>query len=493
MRYLKYITGVVAGIALVGCSSFLEENPDQRTTIDSPEKIKQLLVYAYPSANNFYALEAMTDNFGDSRRTANTALDNTAYYSWKDETQESWDSPSEFWDAAYKAISQANQALESVETVQMTKEMYEGIKGEALLARAYAHWMLANTFCEAYDPNTAASKQGIPYVDEVEEELIKEYKRGTLADVYARLEADIVEGVRLAKDEAFFSPNPSFHFTKGAGSALAARFFAHKGDWDKVLEYTNVFGDKATNLRDIRTYAGVFPNAQGQLYGDQKEKANLLIVGSRSLLRRYYSSIRFGMVRPILSDMMSKYNPYGRSYAYEMSYWASQDVYFQPKFHEYFVYENQGAGTGMPYVNVPLLTVDEAFLYRIEAKIMKDQYDEAANMIGYFAKFKTAGNLNESTVTLANVLRGVPTADEYKPFYQMNDTQSRLMKYVSELRRREFVHMGYRWFDIKRFNLEVVHTFDIEGTRDVLTAQDKRKAIQLPQSALGAGLTPNER
>lgn len=497
MRNLKYIAGIVLGIALTSCSSYLSENPDQRTKIDTPEKIKELLVYAYPSANNFYPLEAMTDNFGDSRRTQNSSLDNTAYYKWEVETQESWDSPAEYWAAAYKAIAQANQALESVENVQMSKEMYEGIKGEALLARAYSHWMLAMTFCEAYDPATASSTLGIPYVDKVEEKLFETYERGTLEEVYQRLEEDIVEGVRLAKPGSFFgATNYSFHFTKDAGRALAARFFAFKGDFDKVMEYTEFLGDRPENLRNYANYTELMPSEQGQLFGSQREKANLLVAGTRSIISRTYGAIRFGIVRDIaLARRSSAFNPFNKEYVYDI-YWRNQDVYFYPRFYEYFVYSNQSAGIGQPYVNVSLLSTDEAYLFRIEAAIMKGEYDRAAKMMGYFAKFRTTGfnnTNNENTVTQNTILNKVSNANEYQPFFQVNDTQRKMLKFVAEMRRSEFLQMGNRWYDIKRYNIPVTHRFLIEGTEEVLTAKDPRKAVQLPQSALGAGLTPNPR
>ena len=494
MRYLKYITGIVAGVALMGCSSFLEENPDQRTKIDSPDKIKELLVFAYPKANNFYALEMMTDNVDDSKRTQNTKLDNTAYYSWKDETQESWDSPAEYWADAYKAISQANQALESVEKIQMSKELYEGIKGEALLARAYSHWMLAMTFAEAYDPSTAASKMGIPYVTEVEEDLIKEYKRGTLADVYEKLEADIVEGVRLAKNDLFPAKYQSFHMTKRAGKALAARFFAFKGDWDKVLEYTDEFGDFPGEIRNLREFASLDTNQIGVNYGQAATKTNLLIVGSRTILDRHYWAIRFGVTNKVSNELRAaRYSPYGMGYYLKFYGVSSNDVFAIPKFYEYFVYSNQSAGIGQPYSNITLLTIDEAYLHRIEAVAYKGDYDRAAKMIAHFAKFKVNSDVNPETVTLNTILRAVEGEADYKPFYELNDTQRKLFKYIAESRRKEFVHMGNRWYDIKRFNLEVVHNFAIEGTTEVLSPNDLRKAVQLPQSALGAGLTPNPR
>ena len=40
-------------------------------------------------------------------------------------------------------------------------------RGEALVCRAYCHFMLANIFCNAYDTH-ASQSLGVPYMEEVE-------------------------------------------------------------------------------------------------------------------------------------------------------------------------------------------------------------------------------------------------------------------------------------------------------------------------------------
>lgn len=491
MKYFKYAATVIASVTLIGCSSFLDETPDQRTEVDTPAKAKDLLVYAYPSANSFYVMEAMSDNFGDSKRTQNTAIDNTKYFRWETEQQESWDSPAEFWESSYLAIAHANHALQAIEEMSISPKEKNEIRGEALLSRAYNHWMIAMLFCEAYDPTTAGSKLGIPYVNEPERTLYKDYERGTLQDVYNKLEADIIEGNKLVTNNY---KQVAFHFTKNAGKALATRFFAVKGDWDKVLEYSDVLGDApAGKLRNYVELNGGGVNAQGQLFGSASMPTNLLISGSRTLLNRVYRRNRFAITREILVERISsKYNPFGVGYSYD-AYGSGQDVFYYPRFFEYFVYSNQSAGSGQPYVNIPLLTQDEWYLYRIEATIMKGDLDKAARMIGFFAKYRTSGNQDESTLTASSIIRKIVNADEYQPFYSLTTEQRKMFKFVSEMRRTEFMHLGNRWYDVKRFNLPVVHKTLVEGETLELQPLDPRKAVQLPISALSANLTPNPR
>ena len=55
-------------------------------------------------------------------------------------------------------------------------------KGEALICRAYAHFVLVNVFCQHYDP-AHPDDLGIPYMEKAETELDPKYERGTVAEV----------------------------------------------------------------------------------------------------------------------------------------------------------------------------------------------------------------------------------------------------------------------------------------------------------------------
>jgi hypothetical protein len=54
------------------------------------------------------------------------------------------------------------------------------------------------------------------------------------------------------------------------------------------------------------------------------------------------------------------------------------------------------------------------------------------------------------------------------------------------------MHEGLRWWDIKRFGLEIPHTI-YHQTTNVLLKDDKRKVVQIPEYALRAGLEKNPR
>lgn len=102
-----------------------------------------------------------------------------------------------------------------------------------MVARAYAHFMLVNLWAEHYDPATAQTTLGVPYVTAPEKEALAIYERNTVAEVYKRIEDDLLLGLPLIKDNAYDAPK--YHFNRAASNAFAARYYTWRGDnWDKV-------------------------------------------------------------------------------------------------------------------------------------------------------------------------------------------------------------------------------------------------------------------
>ncbi len=91
------------------------------------------------------------------------------------------DSPDMYWAKAYNAIAATNLALQVIDQAK-DPSIFSAQKGEALVARAYAHFMLVSFFSKFYNPTTAATDPGIPYVTEPEDVVIKQYeqKNGSL-------------------------------------------------------------------------------------------------------------------------------------------------------------------------------------------------------------------------------------------------------------------------------------------------------------------------
>lgn len=246
---IKNIIGLTAtSLVLVSCNSFLDELPDNRTTLDSEEKIKRILVSAY--ATNHYAMvaEFLTDNIedlGTDNANSERFYEELAY--WKDTKEVKNDAVKHIWESHYKAIASANEALLAIENLGNPSNLAP-FRGEALITRAYNHFVLVNLFSNHYNTQTSATDLGIPYMSKPETTLSPQYERGNVKEVYEKINADIEEGLPLIRDNVYSVPK--YHFNTKAAYAFAARFNLYYEKWDKAVAYANVVLGASPSVRN---------------------------------------------------------------------------------------------------------------------------------------------------------------------------------------------------------------------------------------------------
>ncbi|MBV8254770.1 MAG: RagB/SusD family nutrient uptake outer membrane protein [Chitinophaga sp.] len=480
-RYL-YIAAV-ALLAGTGCSKYLEQAPDQRATLNTPEKVSELLVTAYPAATYNTFAEAMSDNPIDLGITGIQDPKNADAYFWKDITSTAQDGPNYYWNACYSAIASANQALEVCNNAA-NPAAYAGQKGEALVARAYSHFMLVCLYAKAYDPATAAQDQGIPYVTSPEKVVIKQYDRKTVAYVYEMIEKDLKEGIPLLNDKYAV---PAYHFTRKAAHAFASRFYLWKRDYDKVIEEANLAfpsNDFAANVRPWLNYQGgsVTTTDLQNFYTNATNPGNLLLGEAVSSYGVYYARYQYAMSQNRCVQIIS---PFGNQWNALKVYSYSQTFYFVMKYLPYFKRTSINANTGVYYTMMPLLTTEETLLNRAEAAINKEQYSAALDDINTLIKARIT-NYNTTThlITDTRIMN-----------YYASRTTDRKEAYrfaLLDVKRAEFVTEGMRWMDILRLKMPVTHT-TIRGEVFELAADDKRKLLQLPEEVTLSGVPLNPR
>ena len=83
-------------------------------------------------------------------------------------------------------------------------------------------------------------------------------------------------------------------------------------------------------------------------------------------------------------------------------------------------------------------------------------------------------------------------ASDMSPEFVVTDAQKPFVCCALHFRRMETLHDGLRWFDLKRYGIEITHQRGTEPLR-TLVWNDDRRAIQLPIDVMVAGMTPNPR
>lgn len=480
-KTLLFLTAVV--FITTGCKKFLEQPPDNRAVLNSPEKVSQLLSTAYPQANYMAFCESISDNVAD-KGIGGQERTNIDPFHFKDVNDDQEDSPEFYWNACYTAIAAANQALAACEAAP-DPENYQAQKGEALVARAYAHFMLVTFFSKIYDAATASQDPGIPYVLSPEKVVFANYDRKTVQYVYDMIEKDLTEGLPLIDDKLYTVPR--YHFTKAAAHAFATRFYLFQKKYDQVIEHASqVFPNNnvAAGLRPwnsayyIQTY-----NELWARYAKATEPANLLLVETQSVWGRNYFSVRFGM-EAVLADIILGRNVTGGTWVFNYQlYTIGTNNYMLPKINEYFVRASVNAQIGYPYVMVPLFTAEEVLFNRAEAYVMQNKINEAISDLNAYAGTRIF-NYNPATHNI--------TATRMRNFYGASNVQLAALLTILDFKRAEFVQEGMRWFDLARLKIPIEHR-DVDGWRSTLEPDDPRRVFQIPDKAKMAGIEQNPR
>lgn len=433
---LRYF--IMAGVALVGmssCSDFLDKPSDTRVTLTNTEQLRMLMTSAYPTCNYEWICELSTDNFIDNNTPSVEGVRyNLNSYSRNDDETFAWedirsasdtDSPSDLWESYYYAIATCNHVLDKVAEFEAAGEnsaKLQAVKGEALVTRAYCHFMLANLFCMPYrGPELSAQDPGIPYATEPETTVKPHYERGNLADTYDKIQADLEAGLPLIDDAIY--EIPKYHFNKQAAYAFASRFYLFKRDYEKVLECCNiVFGgadaDPMPFMSDIWAQTNLnYAHEFNRYYVNPIHQRNFILIPTYSRLQRYYGGgTRYGIGRDGMRASFQGPGPTWERCRYQIQSlgWtfschpchkgmfvngrAEYGVYFGAAVGEQFEYTDKIAGIGYAHQVLAEFTGEEVLLNRAEAKLFLGDIDGCIADLGVWdAAHRNTPEVNENT------------------------------------------------------------------------------------------------
>ena len=521
---------MLASVAiLASCSDQLDTLPDNRTTLDTPKKIAGLLVTAYPDRTPTLFNEWMSDNtdyMGAQNSQGNRGGDQ--YFFWQEQTEGGNDSPEMVWMLYYEGVYKANEALAAIEDQGGPKnDILRNSKGEALLLRAYNHFVLANEFCRPYNGKTSTKDAGLYYATGIADfsAAAEQSNRGTVADVYAKIAADIEAGIPLLNDTYEV---PKYHFNKQAAYAFATRFYLYYEKWEKAKEYADKLlgSNPAASLRDYRALQAMPLSKSDQAvkiaeaYCSASADCNLLVQTSVSnagmALAPWLISKRYTLTNYLAeTELFQSNNIWGTS---SNLIWkpftvnsGESNFALLMKLPREFEIRNTTTGSGyLRTLNVNF-TMDEALLNRAEAEIMLGQNDAACADMTIWMKnfFNTNVTLTPTSVqtyfktvpyAYADAAKMVPSFKKHiSPRFTIDaegSVQESLLQCLLNFRRIETVHQGMRWMDIRRYNIEIPRRLIGANGKpsknlDWLEKDDPRQVVQIPQSIREAGVAGN--
>ncbi len=528
-------TAVASLFMLTSCNDFLDTQPDNRPSVDSESKVAALVTSAYPSNSYAFVTEVSSDNVDDYG--ANNPYTDRFFdqlYAWTDLTESNNDDTERFWNQSYMAIASANEALKAIDEIEAKGEsstVLTECRAEALLARAYNHFMLVNVFSKHYNQKTSTTDPGIPYTTEPETTLQPSYTRGTVAGVYEKIAEDLEAALPFVGD-SHLTKAARYHFNRQAAYAFACRFYLYYEKWDKAIEYANkcLGTAPASMLRDW-SYMATMPQGDAgrqaieEHYVSANVNCNLLLLTAYSSMglafNPYYLYSRYSHGRYLatletgeaVKVLWGGGEYYERMAVYEAT---NMDMTIFWKLPLLFEYTDPVAGTGYRHTVITALTADECLLNRAEAYILKGEYDKALADMNLWISNIVRADENPQPLTLSGVvdmMNALPYAysdvdgiastpkKHLNPDFTIGaegSEQECMLQCLLMLRRVETLQTGLRWFDIKRYGIEYPRrTMNASGLpfkkTDFLSKDDPRRAIQIPLKVRQAGLEANPR
>ena len=522
--------------AFTACTDKLDEVPDNRIEIDTPQKVRQLMTSAYPLSTPAVLCELSGDNLVDDNVVV-PATHNDAYerfheeaYKWldiKDYSINSDDTPYQVWESYYAGIAVCNHAIEAMLNMSADPKNDPEMShswGEAHVLRAYLHFILVNVFAENYKDSIQSQKdQGIPYVTQSETVVHVDYSTSeflqSVKGVYDLIERDLLEGIDLIDDSKY--EVMAYHFNRNAANAFAARFYLFKRDYDKVIKYaTEALGNSPASV--LRKWANINQNTiESRLndYNDHTAPCNFLIQSTYSIQSRMYSANRFvtnngttfiqngtTWTVPSTLDILitgggPNWSGWLPAYDGNLYIWGGQEYgVWMFRVWEYFEYTDKIAGIGYVHMLYQPFTADETLLCRAEAKLYKGDRDGAIQDLGFW----TSSHMIDTELTLNGIKNKYNRTNRNNIYVSALHPQEMgfetvltgddlsVLDCILHFRRIERLYEGERWFDIKRYGITVYHHYrgpqEDEIHTDSLTWDDPRRVLQLPNNVMEAGM-----
>ena len=378
--------------------------------------------------------------------------------------------PASVWYDYYSSIASVNRVLKSIAAFEQQAggvqlSSLRAARAEALLQRAYLHFVLVNLFAQSYQSAEAnAANTGVPYLKEPIDRVDKDVQAGSVAEVYASIQNDLEEALGYADD--LQRVTSKYRFNLQAAHAFAARFYLYTRQWQKVVDHANaVLGATEEQLRPFMVNYVLFDNAR-------YVASPLTFIG--------------GLVTP-----------------------GNHGAYAPGKISETFEYTDSVAGIGYAHIVGRRFTAQELLLARAEAYIMGGHYEAASQDLMHYWNYQidtfsedqrdrfNNGNTyftedmigsyygsSSNADKKVNILSDWNFTQNISPDYVVPAEAVPLMNCLNDLRRFETSMDGLRFFDLKRWGMEYSHVAGSDATELRLTSTDPRRAIAVPWEAI---------
>lgn len=457
------LTTIALGIfctATMSCKDMIDIKPteqlDAGIALNSKANIEAATNGVYATLRNVSLYGRDLVAYGDG--LADNVLHTGVSTSLQNITNNTFGSHFNTWAAAFDGINRANLVLGALQTFEGDKEWKDNLEAQLFFLRALLYFDLAKVY--AYDPKAVFARRengtvplqtkGVIAVSQLE---IK--PRASITDTYQFIYTDLDSAYTKLKRVNSQSTNPH-KVTLSAVSALYSRVALHDLNLKKVLDYSNVaINGNVGSLTNANNYVAgwrsdTHPESIFEIKVNVREN-----LGANESLRATYTSRAFADSKePSTHGLFSVSDEL-------FSLYTTADVRKQLIIkglgnnllrNEMTKFISKGGVKDLD--NIPVIRMPEMYLNKAEAYYRDSKIDSAQ------------ANLN---VVLVN--RGLAATTL---------TGSALFEEIIKQRRLEYAFEGYRWFDLKRLQRNVVKL------PQTINASDTRILARVPISEINS-------
>lgn len=499
----------VALVSATSCGDFLEPNSTSEFVPKDAVSLNELLLGEAYQRNDMTGFSIFLNLLDDDIEAAPYQMPTDGFeaekylaaFTWQPDMFEMMEEAAaghtNIYQSYYEVILGANAVIDYLPNVVDTQDNINKVKAQAYALRGFYYFNLVNIFGKPYNSDSTAL--GVPLKLQSGIEPSDDYlKRKTVAEVYTQILSD------LHTAEATYHELPeseqwsdNYRTSLPMVQLMLSRTYLYMERWEEAAHYAKlVIDDKRFKLVDLNDVLLEDMNDDGEY------------------VRTYLNMPTYKCSETIwpygnVTDMFK----WGYDYANTTSSISGQKMhaYFQAsesllssylewdlRLMHYIVQAPDGQGGEMPMafgkVNIGTtyylpLTATGTFGRCLRLSEAYLNYAEAMAMLG--------GNGDEEATAALNTLlekRFDPEDFEEVEF----ESNSDLVQFVREERRRELCYEGHRWFDLRRWGMPAItHTWhDNESQSSDYTLQegDLLYTIPIPDEALqsNSSLEQNE-
>ena len=403
--------------------------------------------------------------------------------------------PYAVWFFYYTVISNANAIIAAQEGMQGAQSEINSLMGQAYALRAYAYFSLIRFYQQTYMGNQDAP--GVPVYTEPTTNISEGKPRGTVADVYTQIDADIEEAIALL-DPSVAAPriHPS-HIDYYVANGLKANIALEKNDWATAESAADIAMSGGTSMLTFENLENGFAfnnaNSGTVLWGLQliAEHADGFqsYFGHMDASAQFYAENARKCISSWLYNQMSdadvRKNMWWNGALEEESELGTQLSYNQLKFQ--FSDPTNALGD---YI---LMRHEEMMLIKAEAQCMQQEYPQArATLEELMAQrdpnYDISGLTNNNTLTMG---------DANGPTTPAGGSKTLLDEIILQRRIELWGEVG-RILDIKRLKTGFSRNFAGSNhtqkllTRNTLDPEYPDFVMSIPQSEFDGNNSMNE-